>query len=800
MPRTVVRLRACGLLLIGGCLTGRGAPAQAPVPLPIETVLAQPTFPPYAPLVLSPDGAWVAYALRYPARAHQATVNSWFTPTGTPSIAKGERLWITEVGTGRTLPVGDAAATSWGAAWSPDGRHLAYYSDADGTERLWVRETATGRTRRASDAITRAHRAFALPRWTPDSRSVVVPILPSGSPLPEAAHASDSSGTNATRETDSATVTVMRADPAQRYGGQFSGGRSMNNLTSLRADLALVDVMTGAVATLAHGYQPLEYEVAPTGRFVVFTSEKAATIRARWTVPYDLMVVPLGVPTPTPRAVAAAAPLSYTAKSVLWSPDGATLLYSMTDSAGRTQFVAADSGTWRSRRVGVSGPASLESDSSSNFWQAMRWDRDGGRFYALTLHGVAIVSMPDGVVRSLFRAPAGYETLAMLGPQSQVTAHSENGRSLIVAIRNDSTKRMGFARVDLTTGAWRILVDDDRHFGERYHLPMDVASDGRVVYLSEDGQHPTDIWTAGPGFAAPRQLTHVAPKIEQVALGRARLIDFTTATGSPRRGTLLLPVGYRPGQRYPLVVYPYPLQLRSNDVNTFGVTGTGVENMQLLATRGFAVLAPDVPPFDWKDHLRDLTSIIQRGVDRVIELGIADSTRLGIIGHSWGGYTTLAMITQTDRFGAAVMRGGYGDLTTTTASLQAGGYANGLMLEEMTLGGTPWEQPDLYRRNSPIYQLDRVHTPLLIIHGEGETTVPIFQADQVFAGLQRLGRNVEFARYANENHFEGTWTYANQRDYLRRMIGWFGSHLSARSSGRDAGAARPDGRERRAGS
>jgi dipeptidyl aminopeptidase/acylaminoacyl peptidase len=454
-------------------------------------------------------------------------------------------------------------------------------------------------------------------------------------------------------------------------------------------------------------------------------------------------------------------------------------LYSVTDSAGRTQLFTADTTDWRPHRLASGAAALFESDSTFNSGQAVWWDEDGRAIYGLAPHGVVVIAMPEGTVRSISRAPAGYEALKIMGPQAPATARSEGGRSLVVAIRNDSTKRMGFARVDLATGAWRILAEDDRYIGERRFLASDVRQDGRMVYVSQDAQHPPDIWTAGPGLDSPRQLTHLAPEMERVTFGQSRLIEFTTATGAPRRATLLLPAGYRTGQRYPLVVYPYPVDQRSNDVNVFGVTGQGVENMQLLATRGFAVLAPDVFPYDSKDLMREVASIIQRGVDRAIELGVADSTRLGIMGHSFGGYTTLAMIVQTDRFGAAVMRGGHGDQVSLTGDLQAGGFAFGLQLTEVFFGATPWEQPELYHRNSPIYLLDRVHTPLLIVHGEAETTVPIFLADQVFAGLQRLGKQVEFARYVGEDHAEMAWTYANQRDYLTRMIGWFESHLNS---------------------
>jgi dipeptidyl aminopeptidase/acylaminoacyl peptidase len=286
-----------------------------------------------------------------------------------------------------------------------------------------------------------------------------------------------------------------------------------------------------------------------------------------------------------------------------------------------------------------------------------------------------------------------------------------------------------------------------------------------------------DLWLAAPDLSWVRQLTHVAPETERVLLGVTRLIEFTTKSGAHAKATLLLPAGYHPGIRYPMVVYPYPMESRSNDLNVYGVTGSGVENMQLLATRGFAVLAPDVPPFDWTIQMRELADNILPAVDRVIELGIADTARLGLMGQSWGGYTTLALITQTPRFRAAVMRGGIGDHVTMSGTLQTSGYAYGMLLEESWFGGPPWERSEMYHRNSPLYLLDHVRTPLLIVHGEGETTVPIFLADQVFAGLQRLRREVEFARYAHENHAEALWSYANQRDYLERMLGWFDSHL-----------------------
>ena len=657
----------------------------------------------------------------------------------------------------------------------PDGRHLAFYSDAGGLAHLWVRETATGRTRRVSDAIPRAHRAAQYPRWTPDSRAVVIPIIPYGSPLPEAEVTSSCVATDATHARDSATVTVLRADPKFPYGGQTTGGKESSDVReSLRADLALVDVASGKVTTLAAGKWPLEFKVSADGRWVAFSSEYAPVLRGQWTVPYDLMVVPLGRPKPeSPRIVAAGVAITNYSTGVYWSPRGATLLYAATDSARRERYYVADSSDWSPREVAMPGVPDSIAASMRQIW----WDDDGRSFYILAVHGVATVSMPDGAVRSFARLPEGYQGMALVGPLFRETAATEGGRRLVVAFRNDSTKRMGFAQLDLATATWRVLREEDSYYGARIALPVDLAPDGQVVYLNETSRHPADVWVATSALTEARPVTRVDREMTEVTFGQSRLIEYSTPAGEHRRATLLLPAGYREGVRYPLIVYPYPVDPRSNDVNRFGVTGLGVENMQLLATRGFAVLAPDIGPFDAKDEMRAIHRFIMAAVDRTIELGVADSSRLGIIGHSYGGYTTIAVIVQTPRFGAAVMRGGMADNVTMLGALKTTGFAYGFGLQEYFFGATLWDRPEIYQKNSPIYLFDRVRTPLLIIHGKGETTVPFFLGGQVFAGLQRLGKEVELAGYENENHTEASWSYANQRDYLRRVIGWFESHL-----------------------
>lgn len=781
--------RVIPLLLGATAYVAFPASAQKLAPLPIEVALDQPTFPSYMPLSLSPDGAWVAYTLKHAARLSVAEPASGYVRNGVSVNVTSCRIWLTEVRTGRTIALAEESATTWGPAWSPDGKWLAYYSDADGAARLWMRETATGKSKRVSDAITRSFSALQVPRWTPDSRRIVTRIIPYGSELPEARVTSLAHVMGPARLADTVpTVTVWNVDPSRPYGGGQSLQVGAGGLSGgMLADLAVIDVATGAVTTLAHGLTPLDYWVAPNGRFLAFTTYRPMQMTSEPTGMFALLVVPLDAShSGDPRTLESNAAIADYGKSVIWAPDGTALLYSVTDSSGREQYYKAQPTDWRPKRILAAGSA-LENEKRAGVGRSLWTGAKGDEFLAMSAHAIATVSV-DGIVHAAVHAPVGYQLLALVASATPANAWSDDGHSVIAIVLNDSSKRTGFARIDFDRREWRLIREDDRSIGTRRFVPHDISRDGTMVLVSEDAQHPPDVWTTSD-FSSLRPLTQATPRIQEYKLGSTRLIEWKTTSGAPRRGTLLLPSDYKPGARYPLVVYPYPLSYRSEGLNVFGVTGSGTENMQLLATRGFAVLAPDVPPIEFNDQMRELAGVIVPGVDRVIELGIADSNRVGVMGHSWGGYTVLALLVQTQRFRAGLMRGGFGDKLASYGTVEPSGWARGALVNDWEMGGPVWEQRERFIRNSPIYFFDRIRTPLLIVHGEAETTVPIFLADQVFAGLQRLGKEMEYARYKGENHVEMAWTYPNQKDYIARMIRWFETHL-----GSDATAPRTEKR------
>jgi len=160
-------------------------------------------------------------------------------------------------------------------------------------------------------------------------------------------------------------------------------------------------------------------------------------------------------------------------------------------------------------------------------------------------------------------------------------------------------------------------------------------------------------------------------------------------------------------------------------------------------------------------------------------MGIADSEHLGIMGHSAGGYSTLALIVQTTRFKAAVEVDGMADLVGFHGEMNKNGTTYGIGIVEQNLdaiGGTPWQFRDRYIENSPIFYFDRIETPLLIVHGSEDQSVASFLGDQVFVALRRLGKEVEYAKYENAGHFPDN-SYSNELDFCNRMIFWFDEHL-----------------------
>jgi dipeptidyl aminopeptidase/acylaminoacyl peptidase len=770
-------LIACMLPFVAGV-----ARAQQTDALPIDAALAQPEFPSYMPISISPDGRAVAYTVCVPDVSGTAD----YANSGTSSQARGCSAWITQAGTLTRLG-GGVGTAAWAPQWSPDGSKVAFFSDKNGIARLWIWTAATKSATPVSDAIVRPFAALEVPRWMPDSRGVVTRILPYGEPVTSASLSPPAAGVSwdtAGREPGS-TVKVYRTDSAWRSQPRYLPPTVALTEAPYAADLALIHVQTGVVQTLARGYKPYSYWVSPSGEFVVFTSEHGVSgepVNGGGSFRDDLVVVRTDSGNSAPHVIADRAAIVPFATGVSWSPDGHTIVYATADATGAERYHLVLTRDWSERTF--LAPDSIRSVlTGRGYAQPLRWDRASKVLFVTTDSLVATLDVVSGQWRALSHPPHGVSIVALVGREARSDLWEPDGESIVVQSRNDSTKYMGFATINVRNGRWTQVTNKAQYLGSKTFALSDVSADERhVAFIAESATEPPDIWITEKGLDNARRVSAVAPALEGRHYGESRLIAWRTARGETARGALLLPSGYEPGHAYPLIIYPYPTDRRSNSVYQFGLRGAGVENMQLFATRGYAVLAPDAA-INVADQMRSLADVLLPGVDRVIAMGIADSNRLGVMGHSWGGYTVLALLVQTQRFRAAVMRGGVGDLFDYYSEMQPDGATYGQFNLEAWLGASPWSDQARYIDNSPVFFLDRVRTPLLIIHGGADSNLPPHNGSQVFAELRRLGQPVEFALYDGEGHGEIGWSIANRRDYLSRVIGWFGEYLDVR--GRD---------------
>lgn len=274
-----------------------------------------------------------------------------------------------------------------------------------------------------------------------------------------------------------------------------------------------------------------------------------------------------------------------------------------------------------------------------------------------------------------------------------------------------------------------------------------------------------------------QQFTDLNPRLRDLRFGEVRFIESKTAEGKHLRGILILPVNYEEGKRYPLITKVYPGEDLSRKVYTFGFEDE--INFQLLAAQGFAVLGVDMPP-ESTDSLVDMPGYVLPAIDEVIEMGIADENRLGIMGFSYGGYCTAGLITQTTRFKAAVCGGGLYNLTSFYGRLSKQGHSSGIGWAETgqgRMGGSLWEQRQRYIDNSPIFHLDKIETSLFIYCGEGFGGVDYAQSGELFSGLRRLKKKATFVWYRGEGHPATQWSPEHRTDYQERIIEWFETHL-----------------------
>jgi dipeptidyl aminopeptidase/acylaminoacyl peptidase len=291
--------------------------------------------------------------------------------------------------------------------------------------------------------------------------------------------------------------------------------------------------------------------------------------------------------------------------------------------------------------------------------------------------------------------------------------------------------------------------------------------------------------------SSARTLLETNSHFSSVAWGETRIIDYKTKAGETLKAAVILPPGYSPDKRYPVITWVYPgYQVRGPQSYFLDPYLPGIYNLQLYAARGYAVLIPSLPlsreAVD--NEMPDLAGPTLAAVDELVRLGIADGDRVAVMGQSYGGFGVYALVGQTSRFKAAIALSGGTDFTRFYGSFSATarGYPgiehelslNWVLSElgQVNLQSTPFENYERYWRRSPLAYVDRVDTPLLLIHGEYDKRAPMAEAEAFYIGLYRQGKTARLLRYWGESHSLAQ-SPANIRSIYEETLAWLDKYL-----------------------
>lgn len=636
---------------------------------------------------------------------------------------------------------------------SGDGARLAWTLDTPATDHAPARRRILLADADGADTpvelATDPAASESQPRWSPDGTSLLL--------LSDQGAADADAGDADGAACPAADTRVTRDDPAPaatqlwRVGRD---GRSPERLTAVAGDI-------GA----AHW--------SPDGRQVALlvTDPPSAQARARAACKDDareldvhtrfqrLWLLDLGT-----RGLRVLSPPSLQVLDAAWSPDGRQFALRVADTPSindywyRSRIMLLDAATGAAGRTVAARAAARD----------LAWSPDGRRLLYGELHRYAMSA--DAVVETL---DSGHRLIVAADWPGTLRGLRWHGDDHLLALGIRGV-RGEFLRIDARDGQAHSLASVQTASGS-----FERAQSGRIAFVGSRADQPGEVWlldVAGDGAPTLRVRSDSNPQVAAWARGELHERAWTSRRdGRTIHGVLLLPPGHVPGTPLPtlLQIHGGPAWAWSS-----GWLGSWHDWAQLLASHGYAVLLPnprgsegqgraftEAVREDWGgDDLQDVLD----GLDQLVDEGITDPARVAIGGWSYGGYLSAWAVARSDRFRAAIVGAGVSDIGAMALSTDTPDYLPGYF-------GDPLARRDVYDRHSPIRHVAGIEVPVLILHGEADTRVPVSQGDQLHGALRFNGTPVTMVRYPRGPH----WFHerAHERDVLLRVLDWLDRHL-----------------------
>jgi dipeptidyl aminopeptidase/acylaminoacyl peptidase len=725
-----------------------------PAPFTVNDVLDLPTATAAA---LSADGRWLVVTTstlrdRIGADNHRFGDPTYVAP-GVADIA------VVDTRSGAERRIFPDRRQVRGFEWSPDASRLAFLVRDGDTFRPAVWERRTGRVR----LLTLPRGTFAAEntslQWTPDGAGLLVAV--------RNAQWQQEARQRFEHAVRGPIVVLKGSDPFLSWDEirrmPLRQSLLLLDVTSGRATEVLPEMMLRSYQLSDAGLRYLEDITAKTDYEAIGGSESRIRIRG-------LDGSGDRVLAPTTRGFSptwSGDGLSYafTRQNRIWYATVAdTTPRALTDAPARDQPAGTDT---------AGAPPRAPADSAARAAAArerlapVRLSHDGRTLIASNRQGLWLIDTATGERELFHEMPAEPENNAPAAtPRYSVVAWSRDGNSIYLTYAARDRWERGLYRYDRDSRSMRVLVKDARRY-TGWRLSDDGST---LLFTLAEGARPGDVHAADADFSNLRRLTRASDAFMDRALPESRLIDYLDADGHRLHGVLYLPVGYAEGTRYPTVFILY---------ETFFDDGFN-STVALLTGAGYAVMQPSVrleTGYPGEAWLKGVTA----AANRLIEMGIADADRLGVHGTSYGGYATNLLITQTNRFRAAINISGKTDMISFYTDSPRLGVRNIHAPERSQdrIGATLWEQPHKYIAHSAVMFADRIRTPLLLITGQQDHNVTERTTSEMYYALRRLGRDVEWVSYINGGHGMPTSTVEEVLDYHGRILEWYDRHLKA---------------------
>ena len=682
---------------------------------------------------MSKDGRRVAVTVQTQGDRLNVNHGRYGDPTYV-SPSKSEILIIdTESGTQYQLFEGDSAPVR-NLRWSPDGSKLAFLRYTNSTFKLMIHNVPTGQTEeiKLDSQLTLASNSPL--EWSPDGKNIAIGLRSPGWEIV---------ALQAYLDLSEGPIVVQDSD------NDFLAWDAVRKSTD-QIILSLVNLADGSVQQVLPEQPVVSPKFSQDGQSLVYTTAtrlRTSYLRSQGT---EYEIFELDLSSLENQSVHS---LGETRINPIWNHPIDAFAYS-SDGDIFLRSLIADT------LINLTPPTT--SNSEEYEFEIIRWNALNTDLLLSSQAGYHILDIQSGDIDLIY----GFEDEEDERPDLGIESWTDDNKYLYISYSAPDRWERGLLRYNVETQSSEDLILDQNLY-RNWNISEDAST---IVYSQTNGDVPPEVWVSDNSFDKPRQLTELNPWIKDIKLTKSELISYLNVDGKKLYGILYYPIDYDPQKTYPLVAEIY---------ETFFDNGFNA-NMNLLANQGWFGFRPSVDleiGFPGEAWVKGVTTAI----NTVIDGGLVDEHKLGVHGTSYGGYATNLLITQTNRFAAAINISGKVNIISFLGDSEKITTRNYQAAEEGQdrIGATLWEQPQKYIAHSAIMFADRIDTPLLMLSGEDDWNVPETNQREMYYALRRLGKKVTWVNYMRAGHGAGrAGTKEDFLDHWNRIFEWYATYFS----------------------